>query len=162
MSDHRQRVILFKKQLTRVVDSDCAARVPVAHLTTSPHDQFHRLIPTRFLKPAVVTNEGPRQPLRAMIGYPSVQPFRPQPTVVDAVNGAPAHADDSSFAHSDVQRAAVRAEDAGRLYPTLRLFGRALVHTHRLHAVQVRRALAPDVVMLSWVSLIYSSHQVNL
>lgn len=79
-----------------------------------------------------------------MVSGPAVQPFRPEPAVVNAIDRAAADADDSAAVYSDVEPASVRAEDAGRLHPMCRLFDRALVDALR-PTFEIRRPFAPDV-----------------
>ena len=105
----------------------------------------NRLFPVRLDQFPFPPHERPGQALRAVVRLPTVQPFRPEPPVVDAVNFAPAHPDDAPAAHAYVEAAPVRAEHAGRLRPSLRLLLRALVGARRPHVVQVGRALAPHV-----------------
>ena len=66
--------------------------------------------------------------------------------MIDTVLRATPYADDATPADADVQTTAVRAEDAGRLHPALRLVGEVLIDARRpLAATCERRPLAPDL-----------------
>src|SRR5947209_4970923 len=59
MCDDRERIILFEKELTRVVDADGAARVLLDCFARATNDQIDSLVPTGFFKLIVATNEQP-------------------------------------------------------------------------------------------------------
>jgi hypothetical protein len=66
--------------------------------------------------------------------------------VVDAVDSTASHPDDPSIAHADVERASVRAENAGRLHPFLDLATRVLVDANGpVITLRVRGPGAPRI-----------------
>ena len=71
--------------------------------------------------------------------------------MVDSVDAAPAHTDHASIGHSDIERASVRAKNAGRLDPAINVglggaFGQHLVHALGPRAsARERCSLAPNV-----------------
>ena len=66
----------------------------------------------------VDADQGPGQPIGAADALPrSEEPFGAEPSVVDAVAGAPAHPDHATVLDGDVARAAVAAQRARGLHP---------------------------------------------
>src|SRR5438067_1688309 len=62
-----------------------------------------------------------QQPIGRIVRLPAVQSFRPKSTCVHGIDCAPAYTDDPPILYADIERAAVGAEHASRLGPSIRL-----------------------------------------
>jgi hypothetical protein len=142
----RERVVVLEEQLACDVEAERARALLVQELPGALDDRAHRRLPVRLLEVAVAPDEWTRQPVRRTVRLPAVQTLRPEAAVVDAVDLPPPDRNDSAPGDADVERAAVRAENARRLHPALRLSFGVLVDANRpVGAGGMRRAGSPRV-----------------
>src|SRR3954447_7940559 len=140
----RNGVVVLEEELTAVVEADGARAVTLLELSRPGDNEVHGLVPCRLRQLAVAADEGSGKSIDAVVRLPAVQPFGAESTVVDAVDRATADPHDLPIADTDIQRAAVGAQHASRLDPTLGLRRRVLVHPNGPLA-HVRRPRSPDV-----------------
>ena len=129
--DEREGVVVLEEELAARVEAERAAALRREQLARAVDDELHRLVPARLAQLAAAPHERPRQPVGRVVRLPAVQPLRAEPAVIDAIDAAAADADDPAVADADVERAPVRAQDAGRLHPALDGPLHVLVDPHR-------------------------------
>src|SRR5205085_868958 len=88
-----------------------------------------------------------QQPIGRIVRLPAVQSFRPKSTFVHGIDCAPAYTDDAPILYCDIERAAVGAEHASRLDPSIRLCRDPTVDPLRpLITASKRSARSPKVL----------------
>ena len=103
--DERERVVLLEEELPRVVEAMRPGAVQIDCLLRAFDDQAHCLVPGCGFEASAPTDQGHGQPIGAGVGLPSVQAFRAEPPVIDAIAGSTADADDPAAGHADVKAA---------------------------------------------------------
>src|SRR5213078_550268 len=99
-----------------------------------------------FAEAPAFLDEGPGQPVGAVVGLPAVHPFGAEAAMVDPVPRAAADSHNAPVLDADVQGTAVGAEHAARLHPPVRLLRDVLVHARRPPAFSLERgALTPNI-----------------
>ena len=142
----RQRIVLFEHHLTAAVESDRARPVFGANVFGAGDDFGQRFVPRGLDQPAVPADERPGQSIRGVIGNPTVQSFRPEPPAVDAIDHAAPDGDHAATLYADVERAAVRTQNACGLDPSLGFLDDVLVEPAGPFRVRVWRPLSPNIV----------------
>jgi hypothetical protein len=144
--DERKRVVVLEEQLSARVEAQGAAALGREQLPSAIHDQVHRLVPARPLQLSLTTHERMQQAIGRVVRLPAIQSLRAEPAAIDPIDPASANADDPAVADTDVERAAVRAEDAGRLNPALDYAVDSFIHTDRpIPAPRIRSPYTPRV-----------------
>jgi hypothetical protein len=81
----------------------------------------------------------------AIISFPTVKPFRPQPAAIHMVVGATANAHNAPIFYASLQPTAIRAENTSGLDPRIGDGGSSFVHAF-IPCLIVRSAFTPDVL----------------
>src|SRR6185436_11949369 len=135
----------LEEQLPGVVEAMRAGSVSINRISGAIDDQAHRFVPRGRLEPVAAADQRRCQSIAARIRLPAVEPLGPKASVVDAIAGSPADADDAPVRDPDVETATRRAEDADRWDPAVRRLGRPLVDADGPGAV-MRSPGTPDVL----------------
>ena len=94
----------------------------------------------------LTTYERMQQAIGRVVRLPAIQSLRAEPAAIDPIDPASANADDPAVADTDVERATVRAEDAGRLNPALDYAVDSFIHPDRpIPAPRIRSPYTPRV-----------------
>ena len=142
----RQRVVVLDEELPSRVEAERAASLRCEQPAGALRDEIHSLVPARLVQFAVSPHERTQKPVLGIVGLPAVEALRAETPVIDTIDVAPTNPNDSSVTNTDVEPAAVRAEHAGGLHPTIDGAIHVLIHTDRPIAPSgIRRSDSPRV-----------------
>lgn len=114
-----QGVVLLQEQLPGGVEADRALAFAVQEVPGPGGDPVHGGVPVGLHQSAVLTDQGPGEPVRRGVGLPAVEVLGTQASTVHPVLGPAPHSHDAALAHRDVHRVAVGVQQRGGLHPPL-------------------------------------------